>query len=177
MKGLRGGKMMKGLNITIVIMLVLAVAVIVLAYLKDPGLPAEGLKDGLKLFVKVAPVLLLAFIAAGIISKVLPREFISRWLGEESGMRGLAIATLAGILTPGGPLIQFPIVAALLKSGVAVAPLMTYICAWSLLGFHRFLIAEMPILGWKLSVCRMAASLFFPFMIGLLTQLFWKQIR
>ena len=129
MKGLGGGKMMKGLNVTIVIMLVLAVAVIVLAYLKDPGLPAEGFKDGLKLFVKVVPVLLLAFIAAGIISKVLPREFISRWLGEESGMRGLAIATLAGILTPGGPLIQFPIVAALLKSGVAVAPLMTYICA------------------------------------------------
>lgn len=169
--------MIKGTNVTVVIMLVLAITVFIFAYLKDPGLPAEGLKEGMKLFIAILPALLFAFIAAGIFSKILPREFISRWLGEESGIRGLAIATLAGTLTPGGPFIQFPIVAALYKSGVAIAPLMAYVSAWSLLGIQRFLIAEVPILGWKLSMCRMIASLCFPFIIGFLTQIFWNQFR
>ena len=44
------------------------------------------------------------FIAAGMIGKVLPRELMTQWLGEESGMRGLILGTLAGLVTPGGHL-------------------------------------------------------------------------
>ena len=76
------------------------------------------------------------------ISKVLPRELMTRWLGDESGFRGLVIAAIAGSLTPGGPFVQFPIVAALLKSGAGIAPLMTYISAWSLLGINRLFIFQ-----------------------------------
>jgi len=106
---------------------------------------------------------------------VMPRELLTRWLGEESGMMGLIIATIAGSLTPGGPFVQFPIVAALLKSGAGIAPLMSYISAWSLLGLNRFLIYEVPLLGWKLAVSRMAASLIFPVIIGMITRFIWMR--
>ena len=70
---------------------------------------------------------------------------------------------------------QFPIVAALLNAGAGIAPLMAYISAWSLLGVNRFFIYEMPLLGWKLAVSRMAASLIFPIIIGLMTRFIWSR--
>lgn len=158
------------------IMLLLVCALGVSAYMKNPALVPEGLKAGGKLFWEILPTMILAFIAAGIVSVILPRELMTRWLGEDSGLRGLIIATLAGSLTPGGPFVQFPIVAALFKAGAGVAPLMAYITAWSVLGMNRFLVYEVPLLGWKLSMARMAASLVFPIIIGLLTRLLWTRL-
>jgi len=163
-------------NVTVWIMLAIAGGLTILAYTKDPALPLEGLKDGGKLLLNILPALLLAFIAAGMISKVLPRELMTRLLGEDSGFRGLCIASVAGAVTPGGPFVQFPIVAALLKSGAGIAPLMTYISAWSLLGLNRFLIYEVSLLGWKLACSRMIASLIFPILIGLLTRFIWTKL-
>ena len=166
---------MKMFNVTVWIMLALAVGLTFLAYSKDPDLPIEGLKDGGKLLLNILPALLLAFIAAGMIGKVLPRELMTRLLGEDSGFKGLCIASFAGAVTPGGPFVQFPIVAALLKSGAGIAPLMTYISAWSLLGLNRFLIYEVSLLGWKLACSRMLASLIFPILIGVLTRFIWTR--
>lgn len=164
------------MNVTSWIMAFLAGLLILMAYVKNPSLPMEGLKAGGKLFWDILPAMILAFVAAGMITKVLPRELLTQWMGEGSGFRGLVVASVAGSLTPGGPFIQFPIVAALLKSGAGIAPLMTYVSAWALLSVNRFLIFEMPILGLKLSVVRMAASLVFPIMIGMLTRVIWIRL-
>ena len=129
------------------------------------------------MFWGIFPALVFAFIAAGMIGKVLPRDLMTRLLGEESGLLGLITGTAAGALTPGGPFVQFPIVAALLKSGAGVAPLMAYISAWSLLGINRFLIYEVNLLGWRLALCRMAASLLFPMIIGVLTRMLWMRFQ
>ncbi|MDY6845499.1 MAG: permease [Thermodesulfobacteriota bacterium] len=164
------------MNVTVWIMLFLAGTLTVLAYMKDHTFPLEGLKAGGGMLLQILPTLILAFIAAGMITKVLPHELLSNWLGEESGLRGLLLATFAGSFTPGGPFVQFPIVAALLKAGAGVAPLMAYISAWSLLGVNRFLIYEIPLLGWKLSVARIVASMIFPIIIGILTRFLWIRL-
>ncbi len=164
------------MDLTNWIMLLLVLALTLLAYMKNHQFPLEGFKAGGKLLWYIFPKLILAFIAAGMISVVLPRELMSRWMGEESGFRGLILATLAGSLTPGGPFVQFPIVAALLKAGAGIAPLMAYISAWSLLGVNRFLAYEVPILGWKIAVCRIAASLVFPIIIGLFSRLLYVRL-
>jgi uncharacterized membrane protein YraQ (UPF0718 family) len=161
---------------TLVIMSLFTVTLTVLAYLKDPNLPVAGLQDGGKMLLGIIPVLILAFIAAGMIGKVLPRELLTQWLGNESGFRGLAIATVAGSITPGGPFIQFPIVAALLQSGAGVAPIAAYITAWSLFGINRLIVFEIPLLGWKLVAARVLASLIFPFVIGLMTRFFYTRL-
>jgi uncharacterized membrane protein YraQ (UPF0718 family) len=164
------------MKVTVLSMFLLTLVLTIVAYMKDSSLPLEGLKAGGNLLWDILPALILAFIAAGMISIALPREFLTRFLGDESGFRGLFIATIAGSLTPGGPFIQFPIVASLLKAGAGVAPLMAYISAWSLFGISRFLIFELPILGWKLSICRIIASLAFPIIIGILTRILWMRL-
>ncbi|MDD3816304.1 MAG: permease [Desulfocapsaceae bacterium] len=164
------------ISISTEIILLLVFALAIFAYIKDPALVLEGLKAGGKLFQEILPTMVLAFIGAGLVSVLLPRELMSRWLGEQSGLQGLMIATLAGALTPGGPFVQFPIVAALFKAGAGVAPLTAYITAWSVLGVNRLLVYEVPMLGWKLSLARIAASLVFPMIIGLLTRFLWTRL-
>ena len=157
------------MNLTIWIMLALAVFLTVMALIKDQHLPLEGLMAGGKLLWQILPGLMLAFVAAGMISVLLPRE--------ESGLRGLVVATVAGSLTPGGPFVQFPIIAALLRAGAGVAPIMTYISSWSLLGMNRFLVYEVPLMGWRLAISRLIASFLFPIIIGLLTRFIWARLQ
>ncbi len=161
------------MNFTLIILFLLAGMLTILAYIRDPAYPLEGLKNGGKLFFDILPAMVFAFIAAGMISKVLPRELLIRWIGDESGFRGIIIATIAGAVTPGGPFVQFPVVAALLKSGAGIAPLGAYISSWALLGVNRFFIWEIPVLGWKLAVSRLIASVVFPIFIGLITRFLW----
>ena len=140
------------------------------------GLALEGLKAGGRLVLGLLPAMVVAFIAAGLIGQVLPREMLTHWMGEESGLRGLIIATLGGSITPGGPFIQFPLVATLLKAGAGVAPLMAFITAWSLVSISRFLIWEVPLLGWRLAGARILASLFIPIALGVLTRFIYQRL-
>ncbi len=157
-------------------MLVVLLALLGVAYGKNPRLICEGAREGGKAFVQVLPAMLLAFMAAALVSKLVPQDVLIRWLGDRSGVRGLAIATVAGSLTPGGPFVQFPIVAALYDRGVAIGPLTSYLSAWALLGLHRLLIFEVPLLGWKLSVCRFAVSLACPMTVGYVAQWVWGRV-
>jgi len=161
---------------TLIVMLVFTLILTLIAYRKAPGLPLEGLKAGGGLFLGVLPAMTLAFIAAGMIEQVLPREILTHWVGEESGLKGLVIATLGGSITPGGPFVQFPLVATLLKAGAGIAPLMAFIAAWSLLSVNRFLVWEVPLLGWRLAGARILASLFIPITLGLLTRFIYQRL-
>jgi len=120
--------------------------------------------------LQILPTMVLAFVLAGMISVLLPRELMSLWLGKGSGLRGLPVGTSVGIMTPGGPFVPFPIIAALLKAGAGVAPIVAYITSWSLMGIHRFLVFEVPLPGRRLAVSRIAASSAFPIEIGLITR-------
>ena len=73
------------MNITLLTMLALTAAMTVVAYKKGPKLPLEGIMAGGKLFWDILPAMALGFILAGMISLVLPKEILSKWLGEESG--------------------------------------------------------------------------------------------
>jgi len=161
---------------TLWIMAFIAVGLTLLVYRKDPGLVFTGLKTGFGMLMGIVPALVFGFWIAGMITVIMPTELLTRLLGEESGLKGLLIATVGGMLTPGGPFVQFPIVNALLQQGAAVAPVVTYLSAWALMGINRFLVYEVPLLGWKLAVTRILASLAFPALIGLLTKVIWGKI-
>ena len=49
-----------------------------------------GMKSGMAMIVEVLPLLIFAFIVAGMIQVVLPREVVSKWVGEtEKNLRGI----------------------------------------------------------------------------------------
>lgn len=126
----------------------------------------DGLSIGGQLLMVTLPKMIFAFAVAGLIQVVIPTDLISQWLGEDSGIRGLLVGTVAGTITPGGPMMHFPIVASLLNSGAGAGPIISYLTAWSLLGFHRLIIWEFPILGMEITVARFLASLVLPPLVG-----------
>ncbi|OGC74659.1 MAG: hypothetical protein A2145_01375 [candidate division Zixibacteria bacterium RBG_16_40_9] len=150
--------------------IILGVMVLFLTYfaLRKGGtiLVGESFAAGGNLFLKVLPNLLFGFAIAGFLQMLLPSELIAKWIGKESGNKGLLIGMIAGSLTPGGPFLHFPILASFLSKGAGVGPITAYIAAWSLIGLNRFFVWEMPILGSPIALVRFFSSFVFPFIIG-----------
>jgi len=130
------------------------------------GVALEGATGAAKMFVGVLPSLLVGFLLGGMVQVLIPREWVAAYAGEDSGLMGLVIASVAGAVTPGGPFVAFPLVASLWKAGTGVGPLVSYLTAWSLLGFHRVLIYEGPIMGWRFVLVRILSVSAAPVLAG-----------
>jgi uncharacterized protein len=149
--------------------IVLAAAAVVLAgiaYLKDPGLPLLGAKNGFSMLGFVLPRMIVALLLAGLMQVLVPQDFVSRHFGQGGGLRALLLATLAGVVTPGGPMVTMPFMVALANSGAALSSLVAYMTAWSLFGLQRIIAWEAPLMGWRFVFARVVPSLAFPVIAG-----------
>jgi hypothetical protein len=122
------------------------------------------------LLVFLGPRMLGGMLLAGLVQVVLPPEVVSKWVGAESGVRGLVIASVVGALTPGGPMTSFPIVVAFYMSGADRGALVAYLSAWSLIGFQRLLVWELPLLGPDITFYRVLAVFWMPVVCGLIAR-------
>ena len=152
-----------------IIMGSLALLLLFIAFEKGQGQHLIGLKAAGKMTVEILPLLIFAFIVAGMIQVLLPQELLSKWVGAESGWRGLLIGTVAGGLSPGGPYVSLPIVAGLLKAGAGVGTMVAFLTGWSLWAVAR-LPMEVGILGWEFTLIRVASTFIFPPIAGLIAQ-------
>lgn len=155
-----------------IIMAVLAVILFALAYQKGGGQHISGMKSALNMTIQVLPLLVFAFIVAGMVQILLPRESLSRWVGEESGIRGLLIGTVAGGFAPGGPYVSLPIAAGLLRTGASVGTMVAFLTGWSLWAVGR-LPMEIGIMGWRFTLVRIVSTFFFPPIAGWIAQTFF----
>lgn len=159
-----------------IIMGVIAIALLIYAYSKGGGEHILGLKAAGNIFLQVLPLLLFVFIIAGVIQYILPVEMVAKWVGAESGFRGIIIGTVAGGITPGGPMISMPIAAGLLQSGAGIGTMVAFMTGWSLWAFSRIPL-EIGLMGWKFTAIRLACTLFFPIIAGLLANLFFSKVN
>jgi uncharacterized membrane protein YraQ (UPF0718 family) len=156
------------------VMGVLAVALLVLGYSRGQGEHVQGLRSGFGMVIDILPLLLCAFVVAGMVQVLLPRDLIAKWVGAESGFRGILIGTVAGGLSPGGPYVSLPIVAGLLRAGAGIGTMVAFLTGWSLWAIAR-LPMEVGILGWKFTLVRLATTFFFPPVAGWFAHVFFGQ--
>jgi len=159
-----------------IVMALFAIILLFIGYSKGQGQHIVGLKSALKMTTQILPLLIFAFIMAGMIQVLLPRELLSKWIGERAGMRGIFIGTIAGSITPGGPYVSLPLAAGFLRAGAGVGTMVAFITAWSLWAISR-LPMEIGILGWKFTVVRLACTFFFPPIAGFLAQAFFSGFK
>lgn len=157
-----------------IIMGILAVILSVVAYSKGQHL--DGIKSSMVLVIQILPLLVFAFIVAGMVNTILPHELMSKWIGAESGMKGIFIGTLAGAIAPGGPYVSLPIVAGLLRSGASIGTMVAFLTAWSLWAAGRLPI-EVGILGWRFALIRFGSVFFFPPIAGMIANFLSKAIK
>ena len=152
-----------------IIMGALAVIFLFIGYSKGQGQHIAGMRSALRMTVQILPLLIFAFIVAGMVQVLVPREILSEWVGAESGMRGILIGTVTGALAPGGPYVSLPVAAGLLQAGAGVGTMVAFLTGWSLWAFSR-LPMEVGIMGWKFTLIRIASTFFFPPIAGLIAQ-------
>ena len=155
-----------------IIMGILAIILVFIGYQK--GLHIQGLKASYTMLIQIIPLLVFAFIVAGMVQALIPREIISRWVGTESGFRGILIGTIIGGIAPGGPFISLPIAAGLLRTGASIGTMVAFLTGWSLLAFARMPL-EIGIMGWNFWLIRMACTFFFPPIAGLIANAFFSR--
>ncbi len=158
-----------------IIMGVIAVALLIVAYQRGGGEHILGLKSAWDILLQVLPLLIFAFIIAGIVPLLIPSEMISKWVGAESGFRGILIGAAFGGLTPGGPFVSLPIAAGLLKAGASIGTMVAFMTAWALWAFSR-LPLEIGLMGWKFTAIRLASTIFFPILAGVIANLFFSKV-
>ncbi len=150
-----------------VIMGLLAIILVSIGYYRGGGEHVLGLKSAMNMTVQILPLVIFAFIVAGMIQILVPHEFLSKWIGKESGIRGILIGTVAGSLVTGGPYVSLPIAAGLLRSGASVGTAVAFLTGWSLWAFSRLPI-EVSMMGWKFALIRIVSTFFFPPIAGLI---------
>ncbi len=159
-----------------IIMGMIAVALLYIAYQRGSGEHVVGLKSAGNLLVQILPLLIFAFIVAGMIRVLIPQELIAKWVGAESGFRGILIGSVLGGIMPGGPYVSMPIIAGLLRTGAGIGTMVALITSWSLIAIAR-LPMEVGILGWKFSLIRLACVFFFPPIAGLIASKLFSSVE
>jgi uncharacterized membrane protein YraQ (UPF0718 family) len=158
------------MDMSLMILLVLAISIGLYALVKDRSLPLLGLYASGRLFGGVWIELLLGFLIAGLLDVLIPPSEITAWLGNESSIRGILVGWMAGLVIPGGPYLLFPIAANLWKTGAAPGALIALITAKTLVSPIRMLTYEAPLLSWPLTLARCLPALFVPPLMGILGQ-------
>jgi len=158
------------LDATLIILLGLVVVALVVAFLRDAALPLRGLEASGRLLRGVWLELALGFVLAGLFDVLVPRESLVRWLGEDTGSRGILVAWAVGLLIPGGPYVFFPVVASLWAKGVSAGALITLITAKTLVSPIRMLTYEAPLIGWPLTWARFIPAALLPPIVGVVGQ-------
>jgi uncharacterized membrane protein YraQ (UPF0718 family) len=159
-----------GMLVPTIIMGALALVFFLIGYYKGQGQHIIGMKSALRMTVQILPLLIFAFIVAGMVQVLVPQEILSEWVGAESGVRGILIGTVAGALAPGGPYVSLPVAAGLLQAGAGVGTMVAFLTGWSLWAFSR-LPMEVGIMGWRFTLIRIASTFFFPPIAGLIAQM------
>jgi hypothetical protein len=111
---------------------------------------------------RIAVIMPAAFIAAECFGKLLPDTFIMSVLGPQTGFLGILAASIVGGMLPGGPTVTFPLAYLAARQGAGDAQLVALLTAWSAYAFHRILVFEAPMMGWRFVSLRLAAVAFVP---------------
>ena len=95
------------MNITAIIINGIAVAALILAFIKDKNKAVQSLKMALKSFIKMLPMVFIIIIAIGLLLGFVPPDQISRFVGEQSGASGV-IVLFAVVHFPEFLIVGFP---------------------------------------------------------------------
>lgn len=67
----------------------IAVTLLIIAYRRGNNEHIIGLKSAGSILIQITPLLIFAFITAGLAQAIIPSETISQWIGTESGLKGI----------------------------------------------------------------------------------------
>lgn len=99
------------------------------------------------------------FILLGLLDTWVPKETIVKYMGEDSGIKGVLLSLLIGSAAAGPLYGAFPVAAVFMKKGVKFTNVMIFLGAWSTTKIPMILF-EMASLGTKFAFTRLIVDIF-----------------
>lgn len=118
--------------------------------------------DSFKQMISVLPPIMLLL---GLLDVWVPRETMLKYMGENSGIVGIALAIILGSVAAGPLYAAFPIIAVFTKKGVKFSNIMIFVGAWCTTKIPTLLF-ELAALGPKYTFTRMFVNLPFIILLG-----------
>ena len=119
--------------------------------------------------IEMMIILPAVMIIMGLFAVFIPNETVVKYLGETSGIKGIALSILIGTL-PTGPLyIAFPMAATLLKKGARVSNIIVFLSAWACIKLPQEMV-EFQFLGGKFMFLRLILTIIFVILMGLIIE-------
>lgn len=145
------------INITVIIINVIAILGISFSFYKSREKTKKALKFAFKGSLNMAPAIGIILVLVGLLMGFFRPEFISRLLGNQTGIVGIALASVAGAILMIPSLIAFPLTASLVESGASISVAAAFITTLTMIGFVTLPI-EIKELGKKLTFLRNGIS-------------------
>lgn len=98
------------------------------------------------------------FVFLGLLDVWVPREYLVRYMGENSGVRGTGIAFILGSFAAGPLYAAFPVATVLMRKGCSAFNVIVFVGAWSTTKVPMFLF-EYGALGGPFALTRLAVNI------------------
>lgn len=133
---------------------------LLVSFIKDKKKTKMALKKAWKSFENILPQLLAVMIIIGFALAVLSPETISKIIGSESGVFGIAAAALIGSITLIPGFVAFPLAAALLENGAGYMQITAFVSTLMMVGIVTIPM-ETNTLGKKVTLMRNGCAFIF----------------
>ena len=148
--------------------LIIAVADL-LVWIFWPAQAAPVIRNTWDYLVEMVVILIPVAVLMGLFEVWVPKQLIGKYLGRESGWKGILLALLFGS-APTGPLyVAFPIAAMLLKKGASPLNVIILLDAWAAIKIPQLLV-ETKFLGPSFMLVRLALTVPSAILMGWLIQ-------
>ncbi len=155
------------INATVIIINVIAILGISFSFFKNKQKSIMALKVALKGTLNMAPSIGIILVLVGLLLGFFKPELISKLLGNQTGLVGITLASIAGAILMIPSLVAFPLTASLVESGASISVAAAFITTLTMIGFVTLPI-EIEELGRKLTFLRNGISFIIAVVIALI---------
>jgi len=145
---------------------IITLGLLVYAWSRKDGNLNNGAALAWNTFKRNVALLIVAFIIVGYVNVLSPTQLVKAWIGPDSGLKGIFLAEIIGMLLPGGPYVVFPLIAVLYSAGAGLGPAVTLITSWATQALLSITF-ELPFMGWRFAAIRWGLGLAVPVLAGI----------
>ncbi|MDV4152657.1 permease [Clostridium sp. AL.422] len=145
----------------------LIVMIIITVFNKDLGIKSFSIaSSSFRQMLEIVPPIMLML---GLIDVWISRETMMKYMGDNSGIKGVSLAMLIGSIAAGPMYAAFPFTKVLLKKGVKFSNIIIFMNAWCVTKIST-LMFEFSSLGYKFTLARLLIDIPGVIIMGYLVQ-------
>lgn len=137
---------------------IVASIIILVTYIFSKEMGLKAIDTVWMSFKEMIIILPPIFVLMGLLDEWVPKDVMSKYMGEGSGWKGILISIFIGSAAAGPLYGAFPVAAVFMKKGVKLTNIFIFIGAWSTTKIPMFLF-ELSSMGSKFAITRLIISI------------------